>query len=161
MAAAAQTIAEPALLRAYLDACYRIGAGANAVDLTIGGRFPFPPRANTVHALVTACNPGSAILSDAQNDARMAQLASRVEELDLSAIPAVGGSRDGAWREPSLWLADANPVTVDALAAEFGQNACVVVDATGTITLRVYRDDWKQAAADDPRIQWPTSAAAT
>ena len=154
MQARVQTTAERALLRAYLDAVYRIGDDDDAIRFAIGDSFPDRPVENKVHALLTACNPGSMRLPDAINDARMHLLERRVEASGIAWRPGMSESIDGLWREPSLWLTDISLSVLDALATEFEQNACVVVDGSGLIALRVYRDDWRSLMPTDRRLQW-------
>jgi hypothetical protein len=160
MAASTQTTTYPALLRAYLGAVYRIGDGDGAIELIIGKRFPRSPSRGRAHALITACNPGSIALSRAGNDVRTARLQCQVEKLGIDWQAASSQSPKGDWHEPSLWLSDIELSTIDALAVTFEQNACVIVDASGRIGLRVYRNDWHAAAPNDRRLQWPTIGAA-
>lgn len=159
MVAATQTTANPTLMRAYLDAVYHIGDGDNVHELVIGQHFQPSPSRDRMHALITACNPGSLLLSGGENDARMVQLMRQVEKLGIHWQAANSESPDGDWREPSLWLTDIDVPMLDMLAATFGQNACVVVDAEGRIRLRIYRDDWRTPVPHDQRLQWAATEA--
>lgn len=141
-----------ALLEAYLHARYRYGAAGT--PLVIGGMCAPAPRPGRVHALVTACNPGSQPFTEADNRARMAALHQRLDELELAFAPARAEAPDGRWREPSCWLTDVETTHVDDLAREFGQNACVVVSDAGQVRLRVYRGEWHACAGGDLPVQW-------
>jgi hypothetical protein len=140
-----------ALLDAYLRAVYVRGDARG--PLVIGGVFQPPPRAGRVHALLTACNPGSRLLPAAENARRMAALRQQLRERNIAFEPATAEAPDGAWHEESLWLDGVALATADELAREFRQNAFVCVDARGQVRLRVLREDWRPHAVDDPRIE--------
>jgi hypothetical protein len=146
------------LLTAYRDATYEIFADGQLIPLTIGGPLPpecRPPASGCVHALLTACNPGSIRLADEDNAQRMQRLHDRLSNLAIEWSPALGCSPDGPWLEPSCWLTDVDVERVDALAAEFEQNASVLVDDRGHVVLRVHRDGLRDLAGDDAGMRQP------
>jgi hypothetical protein len=81
-------------------------------------------------AFLSACNPGSIPLADAENAARTAALRARIGD----AIPGEG--RDADWAEASFWFAAPLAVALD-LACEFGQLALVAGDRGGPARLVV------------------------
>ncbi len=142
----------PALLEAYLSACYRndrIGQ-----DLRIGDRYtgalPTPGR---VHAQLSACNPASRRLSTAENERRTRRLAGRLAQCGLKIDAVINTAADGEWPEEAFWIDNTDPRVIDRLAGEFGQNACLVVDADALIRLRLYLPAWQPYTDNDPRLQ--------
>ncbi len=147
---------EPELLAAYLAARYEIDTGAGLLRLEIGARPAVPPPApGCVHAVLTACNPGSVPLPVEENRARQARLQSELDALGLRWRPARNHAADGSWAEPACWIADIAPARLDDLAARFGQNASLTVATDGVCRLRIHRDDWLPHDRDDDRLQWP------
>jgi hypothetical protein len=105
---------------------------------------------------LTACNPRSEPLPQADNERRMAELRAR---LDALAARVLEGAGHGAgWREPSLLVAGLEPAAGDALARAFGQNAVVRVAAHGPAVLRLLRDAWRATGIDAPDDEWAPAA---
>src|SRR5262245_36066440 len=104
--------------RARLDAAYR-AADYRAGDIII--------RIGEVAAIdsdswafITACNPRSVRLPDAENVARMAQLEGAVRALSLKFVHGDGAARDGSWPpEPSLLIFDIDETTACELGRRF------------------------------------------
>lgn len=145
-------VSEP-LINAYLNACYRIRRGADEHRLHIGTRCALPPApAGSVQAVLSACNPGSRLLSDAANRVRRERLHLRLRRLSLSWLPALNCAADGSWPEPACWLPAVTPTLLDRLARTFGQYACVTVGSDRIIRLRLYRPEWQTLAQAQPQL---------
>jgi len=85
---------------------------------------------------ITAFNPDSIMLSDAENQQRHQQLISIVEHKNLQFIEGFGKGRDNKWpAETSLLISANSKHTLNKLAAKFGQAAFVLVDARGFVEL--------------------------
>ena len=118
------------LLTAYRDATYEICADGQLIPLTIGGPLPpecRPPASGCVHALLTACNPGSIRLADEDNAQRMQRLHDRLSNLVIEWSPALGCSPDRTWLEPSCWLTDVDVERVDVVREVAAVESVVVV----------------------------------
>jgi len=78
-------------------------------------------------AFVTACNPRSRRLDDAQNTERMARLAKVVQARGLDTLPAAGRGETGDWpAEPSLLVLGIEEPDAITLGRLFDQHAIVV-----------------------------------
>lgn len=78
-------------------------------------------------AFITACNPRSVRLSDAENAARMARLERLVRQRGLEAHAGAGVGADAEWpAEPSLLVVGIAEGEAVALARAFDQHALVV-----------------------------------
>ena len=105
-------------------------------DHASSGRLP-AGLSQPVH-VVTACNPGSHRLSDAQNAARNDALRRELDRRDAAWYPARGCSPDGSWCEDSFAVAGWTRPDACALARAHDQAAVfelvhgqlVVVSAT-------------------------------
>lgn len=73
--------------------------------------------------VVTAENPFSDKLSEADNRARRSALESQLDEQVSPYLKAVGRSPDGTWQEHSVALLDSGGRRARAIGREFGQNA--------------------------------------
>ena len=110
--------------------------------VTIDGR----PAAEVVREIgtywvLTAWNPGSERLSDAENAERHAVLCARLDEPGHTWLPALGTSPDGSWSEQSVAIPGLDRDTALAIGREFAQEA--VFEVT-TDHLRVHgcTGDW-------------------
>ncbi|HJZ58178.1 MAG TPA: DUF3293 domain-containing protein [Gemmataceae bacterium] len=126
---------DPSLEAAYLTTDYR-------VEDAPGG--PFVIRIGEVSrelaglewAFVTACNPGSGRLPDAENAHRMAQLEAAMREGGWRYYHGAGVGRGGQWPpEPSLLIIGIREPEAIELARQFGQNAIVAGRAVGAARL--------------------------
>lgn len=89
-------------------------------------------------AFVTACNPRSERLPDAENARRMAQLEAAVE---FPFLPGEGTARDGSWPpEPSLLILGIDEATACELGRRFKQ-AAIVFGRRGEAARLVWIDD--------------------
>jgi osmoprotectant transport system ATP-binding protein len=132
---------EPALEAAYLstdycvddapDGPFAIRIGESCVEmakLVKDGEFNW--------AFLTACNPGSTRLSEAENPERMNELESIVQKRGWRYFHGRGVGRIGDWpAEPSLLIIGIQEVDAIELGRRFGQNAIVAgwADAFGRL----------------------------
>jgi len=76
--------------------------------------------------IITAWNPESVLLSDAENAARETELWNWIGEQRLFALAAEGRDPTGAWQpEQSCLIFDIAPDVVATLGRQYGQNAIV------------------------------------
>jgi len=87
-------------------------------------------------AYVTACNPRSHKLTDAENAVRHAQLLARVRESGFSYFAGRGSADDASWSEASLLILGISEVKALQLGAAFDQHAVVVGVLGGCAELR-------------------------
>ena len=119
------------LVAAYRRAIYRVERPEGAIDLRVGRRSA--RLESWLHGLrvrrwgfVTAVNPGSRRLSDAENELRLGRLEGRLLALGHRLVPGVGLDPDGAWPdEPSFLVLEAGEAVLSEVAGEFGQAAFV------------------------------------
>jgi hypothetical protein len=129
------------LIRAYDAAHYWLDFPAGRIVLKIGqpcaGVDGFAGHSRL--AIVTACNPFSAVLGDAENAERQALLIEAVEAEGLRWFHAAGVDAEEKWKpEPSLGILDPSDEQLDRWMEAFGQNAVVVADAGGLAALRLH-----------------------
>lgn len=117
------------LLTAYLQTAYRLLP--LAVDLRINSPCPALDEwleghgANTL-AVLTAWNPGSVLLPEAENQARNLRLERTLLAHSTALLPALGIRDAGDWPpEESFGAAGVSLQQAAELAADFGQNAFV------------------------------------
>jgi hypothetical protein len=119
------------LRRAYEQAVYCVYTEATELELQIGLQHPALDALLASHkvsaaAFITACNPASAVLSDADNDVRHARLVADVQASGLSYLHGEGRDPAGQWQpEQSLLILGIKQTAAAELAARYGQNACV------------------------------------
>lgn len=144
------------LLTAYLGAVYEVPGAAGTLRL-VAGSHPdvVAPPWGRVHAVLTACNPGSVALDDHENGARQARLHAELDARGLHWRPAVNRAPGGGWLEPSCWITAIPSSLLDDLAGMFGQNASVTIADDGLCRLRIHRLHWLQPSVCDNRLQWP------
>ena len=129
------------LVRAYEAAHYWVDFPAGRIVLKIDQPFAgidgFGGRSRL--AIVTACNPFSEVLGDAENAERQAVLIEAVEAEGLRWFHAAGVDPGEAWTpEPSLAILDPSDEQLDNWMEAFGQNAVVVAEASGLAALRLH-----------------------
>ena len=113
------------LAAVYAATTYRVLLPEGAVDLRVGapaprelGPFPW--------MVITACNPGSIMLSDEENQARQQVLAARLRTLGFTFAAAENLADDGEWPvEAGFWVSSPllDRQLASALGQEFGQYA--------------------------------------
>lgn len=132
----------PELLAAYASTNYKVDLPSVQITLKVGEGFQPPDGFTGVRlAVVTAANPFSRRLSDAENAERHVDLVQSVEALGLSWFPAEGVDPTGQWPpEVSLAVVDATDAQLDDWMGRFGQNAVVVADVGRAVGLRLSAD---------------------
>lgn len=135
---------------------YAVAAPDGTAILRVGAP---PPRAiadwigaRGSAVFLSACNPYSQPLADAENRVRDARLRERLRRDGADFLDGEGSIPGSPWREPGVLIAGA-PAYADALAREFDQNASVGVAADG-VRLRLYRADWRDALGDADDVDW-------
>ncbi len=127
----------PALQAAYAATTYgvdgrpdwalRIGAACAALSRELVAR------GLTAAAYVTAWNPAGRRAQAAANVSAQARLVARVAAMGLTAYPGWGRGDAADWPpERSLLILGAGRRAAQDLARDFGQRACVVLEAGGT-----------------------------
>ena len=129
------------MIRAYANAHYWVDFPAGRIVLKVGQPFMgldgFLGSGRL--AIVTACNPFSEVLGDAENDARQALLIEAVAAAGLEWFQAAGVDAQEKWTpEPSLAILDPSDQQLDGWMETFGQNAVVVAEAGGLAVLRLH-----------------------
>lgn len=123
---------EQQLIQAYLNTSYRIETPVGPLNVRIGDTNPQLDALLEQHgvrtwAFITAWNPGSQQLSDAENLERHGALQHRFEALKLATLPGVGECPNESWPpEQSVLVLGIDRTTARNLGQEFGQNAIVV-----------------------------------
>lgn len=152
-----QRVAE--LLALYRRTHYGVALpGRDAATLRVGAPPPQPVAGWIgvgAHALyLTACNPHSHALADADNQARLADLRQRLQAAGARWLEGDAAIPGQPWHEASL-LATGLPLRrLDAFARAFGQNASVHVRTDTAARLRLHRSDWRGPAPPDPDLEW-------
>ncbi len=127
------SVLPPELIKAYCETEYKSVPGFPLVlrvceenaDLH---EFYRQQRCNCA-AFITACNPFSQQLSDAENGERQQQLARRLSAQGLAFWPGEGAHPDGNWKpEASYLIAGLTREAASALGREWEQNAIVWCD---------------------------------
>jgi len=139
-----RTALEPSLITAYQNTLYRVLEGGGCV-LRVGE--PSPPllalyRSHAVScaAFITACNPLSQLLSDAENQQRQAELAAELARRSLTYLEGVGQSASGDWPgEPSFLVLGLALEAAKTMGRAYGQNAIVWCDAAARPELVLLR----------------------
>lgn len=118
------------LIQAYLRTVYRLVEPR--FDVRIGRPNPALDRWLNqsgwgTYAFITACNPGSVLLPDAENKRRQDALFRALCAQGMQVpLPAVHIGAGGDWPpEASWWIPELAAETAVALARQFGQNALV------------------------------------
>ena len=121
---------DEALIDAYRATNYRVTEG-RTFTLKVDEPSPelerlYEERGLNSAAFITACNPGSRMVGDAENRQRMERLAADVAALGLTALRGVGEDPAGAWPgEPSFLVLGVSPEQAQDLGRKYGQNAII------------------------------------
>jgi hypothetical protein len=121
---------DPALLHAYAETEYRV-SGLCSFALRIGHPCDELARVHserevTCSAYITACNPGSAPLNDADNHQRQLALSAELTRRGLYFLPGVGQHPSNGWPgEPSYLVFGLSLEEAMALGRDWEQNAIV------------------------------------
>lgn len=87
-------------------------------------------------AWLTAANPGSCRLAPEDNAARQCRLLAEIEALGQRALPGRAVADAGDWpEEPSFLVPGLDAAAALALAARYGQNACLAGDIGQAVRL--------------------------
>ncbi|HVI88172.1 MAG TPA: DUF3293 domain-containing protein [Dongiaceae bacterium] len=125
------TVIDAELLAAYQRTDYAIFEVDAETVVRIGRADPAIDGLLTRHGaergtIITAWNPESVILSDAENAARETELWKWIGENRLFALAAEGRDPTGAWQpEQSCLILDIAADAVATLGRQYGQNAIV------------------------------------
>jgi hypothetical protein len=106
----------------YLETVYHAAKTNFTLSSTPTGSTLFEGRA---FGLITAANPFSTVLSDAENQARNLQMQHILERYDLTFGPSLGTNRAGDWQEHGFVIWDVPETFVLNLGQQFDQNAIV------------------------------------
>lgn len=87
---------------------------------------------------ITASNPNGQRIDEQENDARMRELETLIQEKQLPYYFGQGGDPKGAWIEKSLLVVGIELVEADQLARHFEQNAIVWLQRGTAPALRWY-----------------------
>lgn len=123
---------DPEKRSAFLATTYRADLPEGPLDLRIHQRHErldalLANRGQEVWAFLTAWNPGSAVFSRSENDARNVDLRRRLEELGLPIYPGRGVPDVGTWTPEESYLVLGLPrEEALALGRQFGQLAVVI-----------------------------------
>lgn len=90
-----------------------IWSGPNAISL---------PITTPIH-IITACNPNSFMLSNAENTVRNHLLIEKLTNLNIDYVPVIGCSPNKDWSEASFAIQGSNRIDACKLANEFDQRA--------------------------------------
>jgi len=129
------------LAAAYRRAVYRVAAPQGELALAVDE----PPaeldaqlaaQGVSTAAFVSASNPGSVRLPDAENRERHLRLIERVAAGGWTSLPGSSSAPDGGWTEESLLVIGIEEKEALALAREFGQAAILVLAAGEPCRLR-------------------------
>lgn len=129
------------LRASYTRAVYRVDFPAAPVFLEVGAPSPaldgwLAANGETCFAFLSAANPGSVTLADAENRRRHERLVARLRAGGFT--PVAGESfaaTSGAWREASLLVGGMAREAAIRLASEFGQAALLCGEIGGPVEL--------------------------
>lgn len=131
----------PDLLGAYRRAIYRALLPEGAIDLRVGETSAALDRAlaargATRWAWLTAVNPRSRRLTDAENARRLAALDAELARHGWQAFPGLALDPTNDWpAESSRLVLEADPAAIAALARRFDQHAWLTGAVDGPATL--------------------------
>ncbi len=139
-----QTSISAATLQAYRETEYRV-AGDTPLTLRVGLACPELLSLHARHrcstsAFVTACNPCSRSLTDAENHARHAQLGAELASRGLAHFEGVGQHPTNGWPgEPSYLILGLDLEAARALGNRHEQNAIVWIGPDSVAQLILLR----------------------
>ncbi|MCU0274409.1 MAG: DUF3293 domain-containing protein [Acidimicrobiales bacterium] len=115
----------PELLRAYTSThCVLVHDGVRSL---LAGPSPLPLPSEPLY-VITAENPGSMPLAEAENAERNAELEAALRVRGWTVWRAHGEAADGSWAETGYAVAGASRDAVVALGGRFGQRAVFELD---------------------------------
>lgn len=128
-------------IHAYAAARYRVLVGRVVYELRVGSRAVALEQslpAATRFAVLTAANPGSAVLDERTNLARDLALLGALDRFGACRFPGENAAPDGSHREASWLVCDLPDSALDRLAREFGQAAVLAWRRGRPAALRWY-----------------------
>jgi len=129
---------DPDLAQIYARAVYLVDWGRRGLVLRPGEAVPHWRLHFGVQpaAFLTACNPRGQVLLAADNTAAMARLREQVALAGLRWLEGEGRSAEGDWPpEASLLILGITASAAHKLAVDFRQNALLLIDTEGSVTL--------------------------
>lgn len=138
------TVIAPYLLAAYRNTRYIVHASPTFA-LQVGQASPALRQWMQEHAchcaaFITACNPYSHTLDDAENRQRQIDLEQEIRRRGLVCVPGVGQAQSGCWKpEPSCLVGGLLLEDGQALGRRFEQNALVWCGADAVARLILLR----------------------
>jgi hypothetical protein len=121
----------------YVSTSYEAELGEEAISLRVGEESPDVGMIQSNRcAFITACNPRSRKVSDADNAERMTELESVLRNRGYDYYEGLGVPDNDDWDpEPSYLVVDVSKDEAVELGRKFGQNAVVYCHADGRPTL--------------------------
>lgn len=153
--------AAASLLAAYLAARYEVRGPRKRLRLRIGRPAPQALAALLPAGdwtLLTAWNPGSRVVPEADNLDADATLQADLDALGLRRLPAAGNDGAGQWHEPGWLVADLGSTRADALARRYGQAGVLHWKAGDPVRLRMYLAPTPEISTS-PWVDWAVPAA--
>jgi hypothetical protein len=144
---------DPGLLAAYRRAIYRVHLPAGDLDLRAGECSPeldrrLAARGERRWAWLTAVNPRSERLPEAENRRRQEELGTALAARGWTVLDGTAIDPDGSWPdEPSFFVLGILPDAARELALGAGQLAFLTGELGAPVTLRTVAGP---AAADEP-----------
>ncbi len=120
----------PMAIEDYLRAVYTLTHEGQSYEFTfvpasLSGAGPTTIDVPRPLAIISACNPMSVRVTDAENEARTHELASILQRACIPRGPASGRAPDGTWMEPGRVVFGLGRADVLAYARRFSQRAVV------------------------------------
>jgi hypothetical protein len=137
------SMTDDALLAAYRRTRFCVDTAQGRIVIRVGATHPeldaiLRTTGCEEWAYVTAFNPGSVPLSDAENDARQRELEQAVRQLGHRTLPGEGIGDDGIWPpEPSVLVLGIELEKAIQLGRRFGQRAIVYGQLGGVAALEI------------------------
>jgi hypothetical protein len=137
-------VIDPVLLRKYHETEYRVLAEGAKFVLDLGRPSAelaalYRERGAATAAFITAFNPFSQPVDDAQNVAANARLREELSSAGAEVFDAVGSDPAGQWKEPSFLALGLSRGEAEALGHAYRQNAIVFAGADAVHELVVLR----------------------
>ncbi|MBK8070427.1 MAG: DUF3293 domain-containing protein [Rhodanobacteraceae bacterium] len=149
----------PGQLLAFCHSIYEVkrGLGWEVLDAAPPAESGVPEDSTQRWALISACNPLSALLHADVNRARHDRLHTVISAAGATCFPGRGRAPDSSWSEDS-WLVHAPLPLVDAWATAFDQHAVYLPPQQGQAAgLRIYSppaDGQRPPFMGNLRLEW-------
>jgi len=142
---------DPVLVGTYRVTRFVVCAPEGEIVLRIGERTRGLDELMTKHgalscAFITACNPGSVKLPDADNQVRRTELVGTVRKSGYVYFEGLGVGQDGPWSpEASILILGISRERARQLGTQFGQLAIVFVGRAQAVELLLCSDHSREA----------------